>query len=113
MNHMPLVSTALADPKGYICGHALMASCPPAGNSAESSFGGEPVDPVSGQQTWKLSKSELSTLLDLSERLDLKGELTPVMAWKMIISDPRVTEFDSEDFEQLLQSLQTRVRCYG
>ncbi|ESA44189.1 hypothetical protein GE21DRAFT_1634 [Neurospora crassa] len=112
------------------CGHALMASCPPepfSELSPESPFGhtntihahahGHPPMPTSisggGQRTWELSKADLATLLDLSKRLDLDGEITPVMAWGMILAHPRLAELQLEDFARLTEELGSKVRCYG
>ena len=53
-------------------GHALMASCPP-----ESHILNNP-DLDWGQQTYDLPPSELNTLLNLSPKLSVTGELTPV-----------------------------------
>lgn len=72
------------------------------------SFAQEPV-----QRTWELNKADLSTLLDLSKRLNLDGEITPVMAWGMISCHPRFAELNRQDFEQLAEVLKSKVRCYG
>ncbi|KAK8049718.1 hypothetical protein PG994_011448 [Apiospora phragmitis] len=107
------------DGTGEPCGHTLMASCPP-----------EPVDKLtneipfgyshtrseegkSGQRTWELSKGDLATLLDLSQKLDLDGEITPVMAWGMILAHPRLSEIRPEEFRKLADELKGKVRCYG
>ena len=60
-----------------------------------------------------LSKGDLTTLLDLSKRLDLDGEITPVMAWGMILGHPRLTELTHKDFEKITEDLKGKVRCYG
>ncbi|KAK1780693.1 hypothetical protein QBC45DRAFT_323141 [Copromyces sp. CBS 386.78] len=67
----------------------------------------------SGQRTWELSKADLATLLDLSKRLDLDGEITPVMAWGMVLAHPRLAELQLEDVARLTEELGTKVRCYG
>ena len=66
-----------------------------------------------GQRTWELSKADLATLLDLSKKLDLDGEITPVMAWGMILGHPRFSELREEDFIRLTEELKGKVRCYG
>jgi hypothetical protein len=66
-----------------------------------------------GQRTWELSKADLATLLDLSKRLDLDGEITPVMAWGMVLAHPRLAELQLEDFARLTEELRRKVRCYG
>ncbi|TGJ82939.1 hypothetical protein E0Z10_g5833 [Xylaria hypoxylon] len=64
-------------------------------------------------KTWELSKGDLTTLLDLSKRLDLDGEITPVMAWGMILGHPRLTELTRKDFEKITDDMKDKVRCYG
>ena len=122
------------------CGHALMASCPPepfSDLSPDIPFGQQYNQPLhqhshshshshahpantgnasgnsNGNGTWQLSKSDLSTLLDLSKRLNLEGEITPVMAWGMVLAHPRLGEMRAEDFGRLTEELGGKVRCYG
>ncbi|KAK4071191.1 uncharacterized protein Triagg1_6222 [Trichoderma aggressivum f. europaeum] len=111
-----------SDADGAPCGHALMASCPPApfqdltsetpfGNAHTHDHGGE--FHAQGQGTWELTKADLSTLLDLSRKLSLDGEITPVMAWGMVLSHSRFAELEVGDFEKLSEELLRKVRCYG
>lgn len=81
-----------------------------------------PVTPVSAQtvdytnaspRTWELSKADLATLLDLSQKLNLDGEITPVMAWGMVLAHPRLGELNDRDFEKLAEELTSKVRCFG
>ncbi|KAI0896928.1 hypothetical protein F4806DRAFT_463456 [Annulohypoxylon nitens] len=125
MEHMPWLLERAQDTSGEACGHALMASCPPEPFpelSDEIPFGyahthaDKVCDPAlnqSSQQTWELSKADLATLLDLSKKLDLDGEITPVMAWGMVLAHPRLADLKSEDFERLIDDLKGKVRCYG
>ncbi|KAG8159213.1 hypothetical protein KVR01_010874 [Diaporthe batatas] len=64
-------------------------------------------------RTWQLSKSDLATLLDLSQKLNLDGEITPVMAWGMVLAHPRLGELNERDFVKLTDELGSKVRCYG
>jgi hypothetical protein len=64
-------------------------------------------------RTWELSKSDLATLLDLSQKLNLDGEITPVMAWGMVLAHPRLGELNERDFVKLTEELSSKVRCYG
>lgn len=121
MQHMPFLLERSTDEEGNPCGHALMASCPsgPFGNlTPDTPFGtahtldqGDGAEP--GQGTWELSKAGLATLLDLSKKLDLEGEITPVMAWGMVLGSPRFAEMKPEDFHRLAEDLGGKVRCYG
>ncbi|KAI1409749.1 hypothetical protein F5Y13DRAFT_193012 [Hypoxylon sp. FL1857] len=127
MDHMPWLIERAQDVAGEACGHALMASCPPEPFpelSEDIPFGyahthppahnhANPGDLQSTQQTWELSKGDLATLLDLSKRLDLDGEITPVMAWGMVLAHPRLADLKREDFERLMDDLKGKVRCYG
>lgn len=81
-----------------------------------------PITPVSAQtvdysqvepKTWELSKADLATLLDLSQKLNLDGEITPVMAWGMVLAHPRLAELNDKDFEKLAEELTSKVRCFG
>lgn len=97
-----------------MCGHSLMASCPPAVKvETDIPFGHGPRQNPEAQKTWDLSKTDLANLLDLSKRLDLDGEITPVMAWGMILAHPRFSELRPEHFTKMSQELVNKIRCYG
>lgn len=140
MNHMPWMLERGAETGHEACGHALMASCPPEpftdltpdipfgysnvrtrdGNSNNhnnhnnhNNESGPGSATEVGQRTWELSKADLATLLDLSKRLNLDGEITPVMAWGMVLAHPRLGELRVEDFARLTEELKGKVRCYG
>ena len=83
MDHMQFLVERASEPEGEPCGHALMASCSPVPdpeNHPEIPFGHNPTQHLNGnaQKTWDLSKGDLANLLDLSKRLNLDGEITPV-----------------------------------
>ncbi|KAM0287701.1 hypothetical protein ACHAQH_000231 [Verticillium albo-atrum] len=118
MNHMPWLLERSSEMGGEPCGHALMASCPPEPFpelTPDIPFGYAHVngDLKSGQRTWELSKADLGTLLSLSQRLKLDGEITPVMAWGMVMAHSRFYEMKPEDFSKLTEELGTKIRCYG
>lgn len=71
------------------------------------------IDGTAPPRTWELSKADLATLLDLSQKLDLDGEITPVMAWGMVLGHPRLGELNEKDFARLSEELTSKVRCYG
>ncbi|KAI1468918.1 uncharacterized protein F4812DRAFT_458442 [Daldinia caldariorum] len=114
MDHMPWLIERAQDAAGTAAGHALMASCPPepfADLSEEIPFGNAHTgagDPAH-QRTWELSKADLATLLDLSGKLDLDGEITPVMAWRMVLAHPRMRDLKPEDFERLVEDLRGKL----
>ncbi|KAL1302528.1 hypothetical protein AAFC00_002914 [Neodothiora populina] len=91
----------------HMCGHALMASCPPASHIMNS-----PDEPYPHKMP-DLKTPDLMRLLDLSSKLPLEGEITPVMAWMMILQSKRVFEMTAQDFELVKVDLAGKVRCYG
>lgn len=116
MDHIPFLMERASEPEGEFCGHALMATCPPElypENNPDLPFGHGIGNTASGQKTWDLSKGDLANLLDLSKRLNLDGEITPVMAWGMILGNPRFPELTLKDFGTLTEELKGKVRCYG
>jgi hypothetical protein len=116
MAHMQFMVERSGEPDGELCGHALMATCPP-----ESIWGdiypdipfGHDIQRADQQKTWDLSKGALGHLLDLSKRIDLDGEITPVMAWGMILGHEMFSELTVEDFDTLRDDLVSKSRCYG
>ena len=116
---MPWLLERGTETGGEPCGHALMASCPPEPFpelTPDIPFGYVNVksgDKGSGQRTWELSKGDLATLLALSSRLNLDGEITPVMAWGMVLAHPRLGELSLSDFQKVTVELGSKVRCYG
>lgn len=120
MAHMPFLVDRASDADGAPCGHALMASCPPAPFqelTPDTPFGSKHTHDHGGefekQGTWELTKADLSTLLDLSKQLNLDGEITPVMAWRMVTSHYRFNELAPGDLEKLSEELLRKIRCYG
>jgi hypothetical protein len=116
MDHLLVLAEGALEPEGRHSGHAMMASCPPDpyfDDSLSVPFGHSQVHDAGVQKTWDLSKGDLANLLDLSKRLNLDGEITPVMAWGMILSHPRFPELRMEDFVKLGQDLGAKIRCYG
>lgn len=117
MDHMQFLVERAAEPGGDPCGHALMASCPPDAfmdKHPDVPFGhGSNHAPGTTQKTWDISKSDLANLLDLSKRLNLNGEITPVMAWGLILGHHRFLEMTLDDFEAIAKELGAKSRCYG
>lgn len=115
MSHMQLLVERSSELDGEPCGHALMASCPPDPCPEEDMpFGHHPAHlDGTAPKTWDVSKGDLVNLLDLSKRLNLDGEITPVMAWGMVLAHPRFSELKTEDFNAICQNLGAKIRCYG
>lgn len=110
MDHIQFLLVRAQNSDIDISGHALMASCPHESQipSAEGDHSSHPPPPLPD-----IALPELLKLLDLSNRLPLDGEITPIMAWAMILQDPRVGELSGEDFEIVKGNLLGKIRCYG
>lgn len=107
MDHMQMLCVRSQKEEAEISGHALMATCPPHNHLIEHPEVQYP------HQMPEMNPSDLMKLLDLSNRLPLDGEVTPVMAWASIIKDPRVNDLNRSDFKAIEVDLLTKVRCYG
>jgi len=118
MDHMQFLVERASEPEGEPCGHALMATCPPEPYpelNPDLPFGHHNTytQTGSGQKTWDINKSDLGNLLDLSKRLNLDGEITPVMAWGMVLGHERFPELTLADFAKISDDLKDKIRCYG
>lgn len=134
MDHLPFILGAAQDTDGAILnGHALMASCPPrpfpelAGGSTfrAPAADGAPATTAAtttteaatssgtARPTWELSTDDLAKLLDLSKKLNLEGEITPVMAWGVLMNHPRLGELSPGDIQGVVDDLRDKVKCYG
>ncbi|KAF2397398.1 hypothetical protein EJ06DRAFT_482033 [Trichodelitschia bisporula] len=108
MDHMQFLMVRSEDAlEGEISGHALMATCPPISHVKE-----HPDDKYPHQMP-DIGMADLVKLLDLSNRLPLDGEITPIMAWSELRTHPRYLEFTLADFEAMRDDLKGKVRCYG
>ena len=104
--HHPMERADDAD-YDHMCGHALMATCPPASHIMT-----KPGEPYPHKMP-NLKMPDLMKLLDLSSQLPLDGEITPVMAWMVVLRNSRVAEMTAQDFELVKTDLAAKVRCYG
>ncbi|KAF1999516.1 hypothetical protein P154DRAFT_436891 [Amniculicola lignicola CBS 123094] len=107
MDHMQFLMIRANDSEVDVSGHALMATCPP-----ESHVAAHPEDQYPHQMP-DVTMPDLLKLLDLSNRLPLDGEITPIMAWAMVLQDPRFSELTKKDVEGLKAELLAKIRCYG
>lgn len=109
MDHMQFLMVRSKDAEdAEVSGHALMATCPP-----QSHIDKHGMDVMYPQKMPELGMPDLLKLLDLSQRLPLDGEITPIMAWALIRGEPGFAELTQADFDVLKEDLKAKVRCYG
>ncbi|KAI9894251.1 MAG: hypothetical protein M1814_004105 [Vezdaea aestivalis] len=111
-DHMqPLMVRARYTPETEISGHALMMSCPPGSHIMSN-----PND-IYPNKAPDLKLGDLMNLFDAGQRLKeeqkLDRELTPILAWGVILSHPQFHDFTTADFLFMRDQLKQKVRCYG
>jgi len=108
MDHMQFLMVRSTDSEeAEISGHALMATCPP-----QSHINDHPEEKYPHKMP-DIGPADLVRLLDLSNRLPLDGEITPIMAWASIRQHPRAQELTPKDFATMKEELKGKIRCYG
>lgn len=107
MDHMQMLCVRSNDSEAEISGHALMATCPPEHHLIER------PDVQYPHKMPDMQHTDLMKLLDLSNRLPLGEEITPVMAWAVMFRDYRFRYLSGEDFDVIKEVLLPKVRCYG
>jgi len=108
MDHIQfLMVRSTTSEEAEISGHALMATCPPQSHIDE-----HPEETYPHKMP-DIGMGDLLKLLDLSNRLPLDGEITPVMAWALIRGEPEFAKLAQSDFDVLKEDLKAKVRCYG
>ncbi|KAL6711847.1 hypothetical protein ACN47E_002890 [Coniothyrium glycines] len=107
MDHMQFLMVRAHDADETISGHALMATAPPDAHIANC-----PQEKYPHQMP-DVKMPDLMKLLDLSNRLPLDGEITPIMAWAKILQDENFRELTKDDFGVIKEELLAKVRCYG
>ncbi|KGO70260.1 hypothetical protein PITC_020790 [Penicillium italicum] len=89
-------------------GHALMATCPPPSYIAKTT----PEQPYPHKAP-DLPHANLSTLLNLSRQLVTEGQITPIMALQCLKNHELYTTLRRDDIKIIIDTLNTKVRCYG
>ncbi|OAG16095.1 hypothetical protein CC77DRAFT_945447 [Alternaria alternata] len=107
MDHMQFLMVRAHDADENISGHALMATAPPDAHIANC-----PEEKYPHQMP-DVKMPDLMKLLDLSNRLPLDGEITPIMAWAKILQDENIRDLSKQDIELMKTELLAKVRCYG
>jgi len=92
-----------------ISGHALMATAIPMDHVKEHGMEIKYVPHLA-----EIPKPDLSRMLNLCAKLPgLSREVTPVMAWSIILQHPRVMELTEVDVEGIKADLKNKVACFG
>jgi len=62
---------------------------------------------------WSAPELEVEKLLELSTRLTLDGEITPVEAWRRIKQYPGFCHHNEASIKALKEMILSEVMCYG
>ncbi|PWY89140.1 bZIP-type transcription factor [Aspergillus heteromorphus CBS 117.55] len=89
-------------------GHALMATCPPPSYIATTTHA-----ETYPHKTYDLPHANLTTLLNLSRQLVAEGQITPIMALQCLKNHELYRRLKREDVKIIIETLNTKVRCYG
>ncbi|KAI9798846.1 MAG: hypothetical protein M1825_004969 [Sarcosagium campestre] len=108
LDHIQALLMSSQEDEGDPFGHALMASCPPQSYVLE-----HPDEPYPHEEVQRRCKPELANLLNMGSRTNQDGEISPVSAWTMILSHPRLAELTRADFSLIRDELKGKIRCYG
>lgn len=86
-----------------------MLSCPPLSHIENS-----PSEPYPHQAP-PIPTPSLASLLHAAKQLPMvgDGEITPVMALKMVQEDMRYGSMRFKDFSGVTEELKAKTRCYG
>ena len=93
-----------------LSGHALMMTCP--SRDEIMAFSDNPAAQFPLRMPDQPA-SELNRLMMMSANIDLGGEVTPVMALKMIRADERYDLMSLTELNELKDQLKAKSRCYG
>ena len=95
-----------------------MASCPPPSHITNTPAQNHGLIPTYPHQTAQVPPEHLMTLLNLSRRLVEEGnieggQITPIMALQHLKSHSKYNALTREDVRGMIDSLNSKVRCYG
>ena len=93
-------------------GHQAMLSSPIMARGPSFSLNPLRFGRTAGSQ-WEVPAAELERLLNLSQQIDLDGEITPIQAWQVINCHPSFETMSMEQLETLRVTLLPGVKCYG
>ncbi|OCK76870.1 hypothetical protein K432DRAFT_334922 [Lepidopterella palustris CBS 459.81] len=72
-----------------------------------------PVPTNTEGATWEVPSLGLERLLELSSKIDLDGEVTPIQAWNLIRQHPMFEDMGVDVLRKLTERLRKEVRCFG
>ena len=110
--HYGVISPELLVQGSVGTGHEAMLSSPIMSRAPNFSFHPLRIGRPAGSQ-WSVPAVELERLLDLSQQIDLDGEITPVQAWQTIRYHPGFEALLPEQLDGLRETLLPMVKCYG
>ncbi|OBT45141.1 hypothetical protein VE00_04298 [Pseudogymnoascus sp. WSF 3629] len=90
-------------------GHVLTASAPLLCRAPNVESGSQ----ICTTTPWEAPNAGLEKLLNLSQTLELDGEVTPVQAWNYIRRHPRFEGLEMERLQSLTRKLLKEVKCHG
>lgn len=97
-------------------GHAMMLQSSVL-QYAPSSVPTASGHPFATGSSWNVPRTQLEEqldrLLDTSLKLNLKGEMTPVMCWNKVREHHKATPISTAQFRRLQRELVADVLCYG
>jgi hypothetical protein len=109
MDHSQFLVDRSLNDENEISGHALMATVPPIDHVKKHG-----MEVMHEHKMPDLPRPDLVKMLNLSAGLPgLVDEVTPVMAWSVVLSHPKCEEMSEDDFSKIKVDLKGKVRCYG
>jgi hypothetical protein len=100
---------------GEFSGHKLMVQTPIMASSStpRQIYNMKPDGELPNNATWTVPAVEVERLLNLSSRLSLEGELTPIEAWQRIKQHPGFATLNRGRLQELKSVILPEVQCYG
>jgi hypothetical protein len=112
LSHHPNEPSVVGDEPS---GHSLMLQSPIMARVPAQllSHTGSGKQQFPSNLTWNVPAQEIEKLLDLSAKLSLEGEITPIEAWQRIRGHPHFALLDIDRLDALKNMLVGEVKCYG
>ena len=98
---------------GETNGHTLMNQSPIVSRCSAPISTDSKQENIDTAYNWAASGIEVEKLLNVSSRLILDGEITPVEAWRRITQHPGFQFLDKINTEALKEMVLPEEMCYG